>query len=245
MSSLLYGRSYISQRCSVPVVCHNSNWTCTKPWGRRAEPGHFHNDHTHVDWFPELDGFDMWGQGRHEGRCTVWQSIFKCEHCEGSALASFQWKSRWMDTDYQSSTVTSTRAFNGFFFGANCHNSSSLVPNSDGEKNQCRIQSSCPAELQSNIWLFTWVAYKSFINTLRFNTATIELSIPAPRRITDGLPRQWVGAIGRNFGRDPLSLPLLLLRDPLSPIGHNFRFPLICLSLRTPTHERRNGLPKF
>ena len=23
-----------------------------------------------------------------------WQSIFKCEHCEGSALASFQWKSR-------------------------------------------------------------------------------------------------------------------------------------------------------
>ena len=174
-----------------------------------------------------------------------WQSIFKCEHCEGSALASFQWKSRWMGTDYQSTTVTSTRAFNGFFFGANCHNSSSLVPNSDGEKNQCRIQSSCPAELQSNIWLFTWVAYKSFINTLRFNTATIELSIPAPRRITDGLPRQWVGAIGRNFGRDPLSLPLLLLRDPLSPIGHNFRFPLICLSLRTPTHERRNGLPKF
>ena len=63
-----------------------------------------------------------------------WQSIFKCEHCEGSALASFQWKSRWMETDYQSSTVTSTRAFNGFFFGANCHNSSSLVPNSDGEK---------------------------------------------------------------------------------------------------------------
>ena len=44
-----------------------------KPWGRRAvgRPGHFHNDHTHVDWFPELDGFDMWGQGRHEGRCTV------------------------------------------------------------------------------------------------------------------------------------------------------------------------------
>ena len=112
------------------------------------------------------------------------------------------------------------------------------------KKNQCWIESSCP-ELQSNIWLFTWVAYKSFINTLRFNTATIELSIPAPRRITDGLPRQWVGAIGRNFGRDPLSLPLLLLRDPLSPIGHNFRFPLICLSLCTPTHERRNGLPKF
>ena len=104
MSSLLYGRSYISQRCSVPVVCH-SNWTCAKPWGRRAvgQPGHFHNDHTHVDWFPELDGFDMWGQGRHEMKADArWQSIFKCEHCEGSALASFQWKSRWMETDYQS-----------------------------------------------------------------------------------------------------------------------------------------------
>ena len=209
MSSLLYGRSYISQRCSVPVVCH-SNWT--KPWGRRAEQGHFHNDHTHVDWFPELDGYDMWGQGRHEMKADArWQSIFKCEHCEGSALASFQWKSRWMETDYQSSTVTSTRAFNGFFFGANCHNSSSLVPNTlTVKKNQRWIQSSCP-ELQSNIWLFTWVAYKSFINTLRFNTATIELSIPAPRRITDGLPRQWVAAIGRNFGRDILVVVVVVV----------------------------------
>ena len=78
------------------------------------------------------------------------------------------------------------------------------------KKSQCWIQSSCP-ELQSNIWLFTWVAYKSFINTLRFNTATIELSIPAPRRITDGLPRQWVAAIGRNFGRDLLVVVVVVV----------------------------------
>ena len=133
MSSLLYGRSYISQRCSVPVVCH-SNWT--KPWGRRARPGHFHNDHTHVDWFPELDGFDMWGQGRHEGRCTVAVNLqvwTLWRFCPRLFSMEISVNGNWL-AELTSTTVTSTRAFNGFFFGANCHNSSSLVPNSDGEK---------------------------------------------------------------------------------------------------------------
>ena len=93
MSSLLYGRSYISQRCSVPVVCHNSNWG----------PAQSHEVDELWDIFimitPTLTGFLSLMASTCEVKVGMkadarWQSIFKCEHCEGSALASFQWKSR-------------------------------------------------------------------------------------------------------------------------------------------------------